>query len=73
MAYTRYADVNLCSLFDFNILVHCYPGTNLQALLDHTLDPSTNSQAEIVLVVSNKQDAVGLRRAEAAGVSTRVR
>ncbi len=45
-------------------------GSNLQALLDAAAAP--DYPAEIVLVVSNVPGAHGLRRAEAAGVPTRV-
>lgn len=47
-------------------------GTNLQALIDATLDPSRNIGAEIVLVISNKPDVEGLKRAERAGIQTKV-
>lgn len=43
-------------------------GSNLQALIDATSDPTF--PAEIVLVISNKADAGGLARAEAAGIAT---
>ena len=43
-------------------------GSNLQALLDATADGRI--PAEIALVVSNRQAAYGLRRAEQAGVET---
>jgi phosphoribosylglycinamide formyltransferase 1 len=45
-------------------------GSNLQALIDATADPSF--PAEIALVISNRADAGGLARAEAAGIATRV-
>jgi phosphoribosylglycinamide formyltransferase-1 len=45
-------------------------GTNLQALLDAAKDE--DYPAEIALVISNKADAGGLARAEAAGVPRRV-
>ena len=45
-------------------------GSNLQALIDATADPSF--PAEIALVISNRADAGGLQRAEAAGIATRV-
>ncbi len=45
-------------------------GTNLQALIDAMAKP--DYPAEIVLVISNKDDAYGLERAEAAGVATLV-
>lgn len=41
-------------------------GSNLQALLDACAEP--DYPARIVLVISNKADAYGLQRAEAAGV-----
>jgi len=47
-------------------------GTNLQALLDFTNDPTRNSAAEIVLVISNKANAKGLERAEKHNIPTRV-
>lgn len=47
-------------------------GTNLQSLIDSTLDPTKHIGAEIVLVLSNKSDVEGLRRAERAGIATRV-
>ena len=45
-------------------------GTNLQALLDACAQP--DFPAEIVLVVSNNDDAFGLTRAARAGVATAV-
>ncbi|KAG2185121.1 hypothetical protein INT44_001911 [Umbelopsis vinacea] len=45
-------------------------GTNLQAIIDAT--QSGDLKAEIALVVSNKQAAYGLKRAEAAGIPTKV-
>ena len=44
-------------------------GSNLQALIDACQAP--DFPAEIVLVVSNRQDAFGLQRAEAAGIDRR--
>ena len=41
-------------------------GTNLQALIDATQSPG--HPAEIVVVVSNKEDAYGLQRARDAGI-----
>lgn len=41
-------------------------GTNLQALIDASRAP--DNPAEIGLVISNKADAYGLKRAEAAGI-----
>ena len=45
-------------------------GSNLQALIDATTAPSF--PAEIALVISNRADAGGLARAEAAGIATKV-
>ena len=45
-------------------------GSNLQALIDAAADPSF--PAEIALVVSNRADAGGLARAEAAGIATKI-
>jgi phosphoribosylglycinamide formyltransferase-1 len=45
-------------------------GSNLQALIDATADPSF--PAEIALVISNRTDAGGLARAGAAGIATKV-
>lgn len=47
-------------------------GTNLQALIDKTQDPAANMGCEIVVVISNKRDVEGLRRAERAGIPTKV-
>ena len=45
-------------------------GTNLQALIDATVD--AEFPADISLVISNRPDAYGLRRAERAGIPTSV-
>ncbi|KAK0178996.1 hypothetical protein PV327_007824 [Microctonus hyperodae] len=47
-------------------------GTNLQALIDATNDPMRHIGAEIVLVISNKIGVEGLKRAERAGIPTKV-
>ncbi|VEN45085.1 unnamed protein product [Callosobruchus maculatus] len=47
-------------------------GTNLQALIDATQDPTQHIGAEIVLVISNKPNVEGLRRAERANIPTKV-
>lgn len=48
-------------------------GTNLQALIDATQDPTQHLGAEIVLVISNIPDVEGLKRAERAGIASKVR
>ncbi|XP_076755875.1 trifunctional purine biosynthetic protein adenosine-3 Gart [Xylocopa sonorina] len=45
-------------------------GTNLQSLIDATQDPSQHIGAEIVVVISNKPNVEGLKRAERAGIKT---
>ena len=45
-------------------------GSNLQSLIDAARDP--NYPAKITLVISNKADAYGLKRAELAGIATQV-
>ncbi len=45
-------------------------GSNLQALIDAAADPAY--PAEIAIVISNRADAAGLDRAEAAGIPRRV-
>ncbi len=45
-------------------------GSNLQALIDATKQP--DYPAEIVLVLSNKADAYGLKRAELVGIPTKI-
>ncbi|MCF3629520.1 phosphoribosylglycinamide formyltransferase [Thalassospiraceae bacterium LMO-SO8] len=45
-------------------------GSNLQALIDATADPTF--PAEIILVLSNRPGAMGLERAAKAGIPTRV-
>jgi len=45
-------------------------GSNLQALIEATGDPAF--PAEIVLVISNREDAAGLDRAAAASIATRI-
>ncbi|XP_015111471.1 trifunctional purine biosynthetic protein adenosine-3 [Diachasma alloeum] len=47
-------------------------GTNLQALIDATEDPLQQVGAKIVVVVANKGGVEGLRRAERAGIPTKV-
>lgn len=47
-------------------------GTNLQALIDATTNPTRHIGAEIVLVISNKMDVEGLKRAERANIPTKV-
>jgi phosphoribosylglycinamide formyltransferase-1 len=45
-------------------------GSNMQALIDACAEP--DFPAEIALVLSNRADAAGLQRAEAAGIATDV-
>ncbi len=45
-------------------------GSNLQALIDAAADP--DYPATVALVISNRADAAGLKRAEAAGIATQV-
>ena len=45
-------------------------GSNLQAILDAA--KAANYPAEVTLVISNKEDAYGLTRAENAGVTTAI-
>lgn len=47
-------------------------GTNLQALIDATQDPTMNMKAEIAIVISNKPNVEGLKRAARAGIPTKV-
>lgn len=47
-------------------------GTNLQALINATQDSTQHVGAEIVLVLSNIPDVEGLKRAELAGIATKV-
>lgn len=47
-------------------------GSNLQALIDASRDSSQALHAEIVLVISNKPDVLGLKRAAAAGIPSLV-
>lgn len=47
-------------------------GTNLQALIDATQDSTQHINAEIVLVISNKPNVEGLKRAERANIPTKV-
>ena len=47
-------------------------GTNLQSLINATLDPCAQTGAEIVLVISNKENVEGLKRAERANIPTKV-
>ncbi|XP_034945437.1 trifunctional purine biosynthetic protein adenosine-3 [Chelonus insularis] len=47
-------------------------GTNLQALIDATRDPYQHIGAEIVIVISNKENAEGLAKAKKVGIPTKV-
>ena len=68
----HFVQTNTHSLI-FLVYIDIYiSGTNLQALIDHVQNPSDNSSAEIVLVISNKSGVKGLERAQAAGIQTKV-
>lgn len=43
-------------------------GTNLQALIDASLDSTRSLNSEVVVVVSNKPNVLGLERAQKAGI-----
>jgi len=47
-------------------------GTNLQAIINHVQDPTIGSLADISLVISNKSGVEGLKRAEKAGIPTKI-
>lgn len=47
-------------------------GSNLQALIDATRNSAFGSNAEIVLVISNKDNVLGLKRAADAGIAHKV-
>lgn len=47
-------------------------GSNLQALIDATKTGVLSGTAEITCVISNRKDAYGLKRAENAGIQTKV-
>lgn len=47
-------------------------GSNLQALIDTTRDPTQCMCSEVALVISNKKNAYALKRAEEAGIPTLV-
>lgn len=47
-------------------------GTNLQALIDATISGVLKDKAAITCVISNRKDAYGLKRAEQAGITTKV-
>lgn len=47
-------------------------GSNLQALINATKDSTFGSGAEIAVVISNKADVLGLKRAQDAGIPTKV-
>lgn len=47
-------------------------GTNLQSLIDATLDPSRGTGAEIVIVISNRPEVMGLTKAQKANIPTKV-
>lgn len=47
-------------------------GSNLQALINATRQSTFGSGAEVVLVISNKPDVLGLKRAQDAGIPNKV-
>lgn len=47
-------------------------GSNLQALIDASKDSCSGLGVEIVLVISNKPDVLGLDKAKKAGIETKV-
>lgn len=47
-------------------------GSNLQALIDATRNSAFGANAEIVLVISNKDEVLGLKRAANAGITRKV-
>lgn len=47
-------------------------GSNLQALIEATRDSAFGSHAEVVLVISNKDNVLGLKRAADAGIPHKV-
>lgn len=47
-------------------------GSNLQALIDATKNTSLGMCSEIVSVISNKDDAYGLTRAQSYGIKTKI-
>lgn len=47
-------------------------GSNLQALIDATRNSAFGANAEIVLVISNKDEVLGLKRAANAGIAHKV-
>lgn len=47
-------------------------GTNLQALIDATQDRTVDMRAEIAIVISNKANVEGLKRASRSGIPTKV-
>lgn len=47
-------------------------GSNLQALINATRDSAFGANAEIVLVISNKDNVLGLKRATDAGIAHKV-
>lgn len=54
----------------YSLIIFSFTGTNLEALINSTKKPT--SFAQIVLVVSNKAGVEGLKKAERAGIPTRV-
>jgi phosphoribosylamine--glycine ligase / phosphoribosylglycinamide formyltransferase / phosphoribosylformylglycinamidine cyclo-ligase len=47
-------------------------GTNMEALVEHSRNAANNSVADIVVVISNKPNVVGIEKARALGIATEV-
>ncbi|CAG9856449.1 unnamed protein product [Phyllotreta striolata] len=71
-AYVPSTVSDVCSLKKRVGVLISGSGTNLQALIDATMDPLQDIGAEIVLVLSNKPGVEGLKRAEKADIPRKV-
>lgn len=61
---------HVCTSVFIDFIILNSSGTNLEALINSTNKPT--SYAQIVLVVSNKAGVEGLKKAERAGIPTKV-